>query len=144
MKDEFEDRVDSFLTEKNTILMPKAPSKVKNRIDKLRNILLNNPLPSGNTPQLWVNSPNVASWFALAKSITVGANPDNDLQILDDLVSGNHLKIVEDTGAWAVEDLDSTNGVYLNGEKTQQCRLKDGDIVQIGDSWFIFVLPLAI
>ncbi|MCY3019247.1 MAG: FHA domain-containing protein, partial [Planctomycetota bacterium] len=55
-------------------------------------------------------------------------------------VSRQHAQIFNEGGTWVVEDLKSMNGVYVNDAKVQKQRLKDGDIVRIGDVPFKFML----
>lgn len=62
---------------------------------------------------------------------TVGRLPDNDIVIDHPAVSGHHCKItlVEDT--FFIEDLKSSNGVFLNAKKTFKSGLKNNDVIGI-------------
>lgn len=64
----------------------------------------------------------------------IGREPANDLAITgDSLVSRNHARIVRVDDCFYVEDLSSTNGTYVNRERTQsRTLLKSGDIIYIG------------
>ncbi|MCH2208435.1 MAG: DUF1592 domain-containing protein [Lentisphaerales bacterium] len=66
-------------------------------------------------------------------SISVGSHADNDLCIPDAGVSGIHAGFEIINGQWFIHDIDSTNGVFVNGQKvSQKVRLKNSDILQIG------------
>jgi pSer/pThr/pTyr-binding forkhead associated (FHA) protein len=65
---------------------------------------------------------------------TIGRKPDNDIVIDNQAVSGHHAQIIQngDTYTFAIQDLSSLNGTYLNGQKVAKGELYDGDIVSIG------------
>ncbi len=63
--------------------------------------------------------------------ITLGRKPDNDIALDNAAVSGHHCKFYEAGGGWFVEDLNSTNGTFVNGKKTLKAGLKNNDIVAI-------------
>src|SRR5262245_61090263 len=63
--------------------------------------------------------------------ITVGRNPDNDIVIDNPAVSGRHCKIVLSADTFFVEDLNSSNGVFLNAKKTLKAGLKNNDVIGI-------------
>jgi len=64
-------------------------------------------------------------------SFTVGRKPDNDIMLDNSTVSGHHCKIYESGGTWFVEDLNSTNGTFVNGKKVFKVGLKNNDSVTI-------------
>ncbi len=53
-------------------------------------------------------------------------------------VSSNHARLVGVDGAWTIEDLQSKNGTFIRGRKVQQARLRDGDLIELGNSFFLF------
>jgi hypothetical protein len=64
---------------------------------------------------------------------TVGRRDDNSMVIDDGFISGSHAELVFDHGAWWLQDLNSTNGTFVNNQPVQgRIRLDDGDIVQFG------------
>ncbi len=76
-------------------------------------------------------------------SITIGRAPGNDLVIPTDFpgwdtVSRQHARIYRRDGLWIVEDLGSTNGVYVNGRRTGHNLLRDRWRLTIGGVEFIF------
>lgn len=64
--------------------------------------------------------------------ITVGRKPDNDIQIDNLAVSGQHAAIITILNDSFLEDLDSTNGTFVNGKLIKKHALKNGDVVSIG------------
>lgn len=68
------------------------------------------------------------------KPIVVGRSSDLDMVLVEDMVSRKHAQIsMRQDQVW-IEDLGSTNGTFVNGEKVKQTRLKEGDRVLIGTS----------
>ena len=62
---------------------------------------------------------------------TVGRKPDNDIVLDNTTVSGHHCKIYESGGTWFVEDLNSTNGTFVNGKKVFKVGLRNNDSISI-------------
>jgi hypothetical protein len=68
------------------------------------------------------------------KQIVIG-RVSADMVLAEDMVSRKHAKItLNDGGKITIEDLGSTNGTFVNGEKVKQARLKEGDRILIGTS----------
>jgi general secretion pathway protein A len=63
----------------------------------------------------------------------IGRTRDNDLQIDSRFVSRHHCQIVTTTEFSVIEDLNSTNGIYVKGKRVRRCSLNDGDVITIGD-----------
>jgi pSer/pThr/pTyr-binding forkhead associated (FHA) protein len=68
------------------------------------------------------------------KQIVIGRSSELDMVLVEDMVSRKHAKIMISAGAITIEDLGSTNGTFVNGEKVKQARLKEGDRILIGTS----------
>jgi general secretion pathway protein A len=62
----------------------------------------------------------------------IGRTTDNDLQIDSKFVSRHHAQLVTTQDGTMLEDLNSTNGVYLNGKRVRRHKLAQGDVVRIG------------
>ncbi|NPU83567.1 MAG: FHA domain-containing protein [Syntrophaceae bacterium] len=63
---------------------------------------------------------------------TIGRKAENDIVIDNQAVSGFHAKILADGEAFAIEDLGSLNGTFVNGQRVTKVDLDNGDIVLIG------------
>ncbi len=62
----------------------------------------------------------------------IGRTPDNDLQIDSKYISRHHAQIVTTMQTSVVEDLNSTNGIYVRAKRVRRRILNDGDVVHIG------------
>jgi pSer/pThr/pTyr-binding forkhead associated (FHA) protein len=72
--------------------------------------------------------------------ITIGRNVKNDIQIDNLSVSKQHAKIVKHQGKYLLEDLNSTNGTYLNEKKISKEKLTNNDIITIGKHTLVAIL----
>ena len=77
------------------------------------------------------------------KQIIIGRSSELDMVLVEDMVSRKHAKIVVTGGKVTIEDLGSTNGTFVNGEKVKQARLKEGDRILIGTSILKLVTSTA-
>ena len=68
------------------------------------------------------------------REIVVGRASDLDMVLVEDMVSRKHAKISTGANQVIIQDLGSTNGTFVNGEKIKKTRLKEGDRVLIGTS----------
>ena len=93
-----------------------------------RLVAVNGPL-SGET--LYLNEPIVS----------IGRLVSNDICLDDRFVSRIHCVIRTEDGQYMIEDLNSANGTYLNGERINAASLKEGCLIEIGASRFLFELP---
>ena len=64
--------------------------------------------------------------------ITIGRKPGNDIHIDNLAVRGNHAKILTILNDSFIEDLDSTNGTFVNGDKIGKHALQNGESISIG------------
>jgi general secretion pathway protein A len=62
----------------------------------------------------------------------IGRTPDNDLQIDSKYISRHHAQIITSGNTSVLEDLNSTNGIYVRAKRVRRRMLNDGDVVQIG------------
>jgi len=62
----------------------------------------------------------------------VGRSPDNEIYIKSKFVSRHHAQLVSDDTGCVIEDLNSTNGVFLGEKQVKKYRLRDGDVVSLG------------
>ncbi len=75
----------------------------------------------------------------LAKRRTViGRSKDCDVQLTDANVSRRHAEVRQEGAAFWVVDLDSTNGVEVNGRRVRRAKLDDGDTVTVGSTNITF------
>jgi hypothetical protein len=68
------------------------------------------------------------------EEITIGREPGNTIQLTEQNVSRQHARLTPGSDGWVIEDLDSYNGVRVNGVLIEgTVNLNEGDVVQIGD-----------
>lgn len=72
------------------------------------------------------------------EGVSVGRKPDNDIVIDNPAISGHHCKITLEGGTYYVEDLDSTNGTYVNQKRVKKSGLHDNDVVGIAKHALVF------
>jgi pSer/pThr/pTyr-binding forkhead associated (FHA) protein len=70
---------------------------------------------------------------------TIGRLPDNDIRIDNPAVSGHHALIINILNDSFLEDLNSTNGTYVNGKIIKKHALQHGDVVTVGHHALRFV-----
>jgi pSer/pThr/pTyr-binding forkhead associated (FHA) protein len=101
-------------------------------------------VPAVAMARLKVTAPGRPQYdVSIAKAgFTIGRSPNagNDVVLEDDVkVSRRHARIDLDAdGKFTVYDLDSTNGTRVNGKKIDNCALKTGDEIRVGDSRLLF------
>ncbi len=69
----------------------------------------------------------------------IGRTPDNDLQIDSKYISRHHAQIITSLHTCVLEDLNSTNGVYVRSKRVRRRMLNDGDVVQIGQHELMYI-----
>ena len=75
--------------------------------------------------------------FLLRGPITIGRKEGNIVQLTDQYASGNHAKLFVRNNELYIEDLNSTNGVFINEEKINQgAKLNPNDKIRIGSVVF--------
>lgn len=77
-----------------------------------------------------------------ADLLTIGRHPESHLFLDDVTVSRHHARIVKDATGFAVEDLNSLNGTYVNRRRVERVHLSDGDELQIGKFKLAYLAPL--
>jgi chromosome segregation ATPase len=98
------------------------------------------PLPDGATRLLIYSDGGREVVHVLARKTSVGRTPDNDLQIDAKFISRHHAVILAGPAQTIIEDLNSTNGVQVNGRRITRQALEDGDTVAIGRQQYRFVV----
>lgn len=82
-------------------------------------------------------------WELARPQMIIGRTDDNDIIINHRSISRNHAKLVRepDTGRYTISDLQSSNGVRVNGEEYGKVELRRGDVVDLGHVRLRFVEP---
>jgi pSer/pThr/pTyr-binding forkhead associated (FHA) protein len=66
------------------------------------------------------------------QEIVIGRSSELDMVLVEEMVSRKHARIALTDGVITIEDLGSTNGTFVNGEKVERGTLKEGDRVLVG------------
>lgn len=72
-------------------------------------------------------------------SVVIGRAEDADIELDDESVSRNHAIVLNMGDQHVVKDLDSTNGTFVNDERSEEVILRDGDQLKIGNTIFKFL-----
>jgi Protein of unknown function (DUF3662)/FHA domain len=69
---------------------------------------------------------------------TIGRSKDCDIQLADANVSRKHAEVRQEGAAYWVVDLDSTNGMEVNGRRQKRAKLRQGDRITLGSTELVF------
>lgn len=81
------------------------------------------------------------TFFIKKDMTTIGSYPENDIYLSDKSVSRKHAAIKTDEGKrYEIRDFGSSNGLWINNEKTDRKFLRDGDLIRFGTVETVFKL----
>jgi pSer/pThr/pTyr-binding forkhead associated (FHA) protein len=90
----------------------------------------------------FLTDPNGQEHHLTAQTATIGRSVECDIVVTSKSISRENTRIHREGRHWSVEDLGSTNGTHLNGERLiAPMKLRDGDSIKVGDVTFIFHDP---
>ena len=88
---------------------------------------------------LSLDSQVLAEYNRNKERYTIGRLPDNDIRIDNPAVSGHHSLIINILNDSFLEDLNSTNGTYVNGKLIKKHAMQHGDVITVGHHQLRFV-----
>ena len=88
---------------------------------------------------LSLDGQQLAEYNMSRERYTIGRLPDNDIRIDNPAVSGHHALIINILNDSFLEDLNSTNGTYVNGKIVKKHALQHGDVITVGHHALRFV-----
>lgn len=94
-------------------------------------------LPSGFVPLALVLEPVGLRIEVQRPDVVVGRHSEAEVRLALPDISRRHCRLVFANEHWRVMDLDSLNGVYVNGERMQEAALHAGDYLQLGQFRFV-------
>lgn len=98
------------------------------------------PVPEDFVPLRLILQPSGASVELTQPDVLIGRHSQADVRLPLPDVSRRHCRFLFAQGVWQVIDLNSLNGVFLNGEPIRQASLRQGDLIRIGG--FIFAVDM--
>jgi FHA domain-containing protein len=72
------------------------------------------------------------------REVTIGRSKDCDIQLADPNVSRRHAEVRQEGAAYWAIDLDSTNGMEVNGRRQKRAKLRQGDRITLGSTELVF------
>ena len=88
---------------------------------------------------LHLDGQTLAEYNMSKERYTIGRLPDNDIRIDNAAVSGHHALVINILNDSFLEDLNSTNGTYVNGKIVKKHALQHGDVITVGHHALRFV-----
>jgi Inner membrane component of T3SS, cytoplasmic domain len=96
------------------------------------------PTPTTNVRLVLVSGPKSGTEIPLgSEPLTIGRSAESGLVLRDDYTSTHHARLLMFNGRWSIQDLDSTNGTYLDGQRvTVPTPVPFGSQVRVGATTF--------
>jgi pSer/pThr/pTyr-binding forkhead associated (FHA) protein len=76
-------------------------------------------------------------WAGGRDELVIGRHPECDIVLAGASVSRRHARLRFRDGTWILQDLDSTNGTWVNDARVGRCQLRPGDRVELGSEHLI-------
>ena len=84
--------------------------------------------------------PGTGNEYTIEQAVILGRLDTNDIPVHDAKASREHAKIYRQGEQYAIVDLNSSNGTFVNGEKITKRILKNGDEISIGTVRLVFFI----
>ncbi len=81
---------------------------------------------------LTLNGSRVQESYLVPGRLFIGRTADNDLQVDSKYVSRHHAQVITTAEGSVIEDLNSTNGVFVRGRRVRRHKLQENDVVKLG------------
>ena len=102
------------------------------------------PEQTNNTPALVCLTSDAPRQYLLSKAtMTIGRSSNCDIQVFTHFVSREHARLIVDRSRVVIEDLGSTNGVFVNSVRVDRQELRHSDLVTVGETQFRFLESAA-
>ena len=90
---------------------------------------------SSHPSLVFVSGPHTGQSIALLPTtLTIGREHDNNVEIKDPEVARYHARILRERDDYVVEDLNSSTGTWINGERKTRAVLSHGDVIRVGQT----------
>jgi pSer/pThr/pTyr-binding forkhead associated (FHA) protein len=84
------------------------------------------------------NDKQIAEFSLSVGRTIIGRTEDNDLQLSSQFISRHHAQVSTNTDSCTLEDLNSTNGVFVGTRRVKHHRLVDGDVIHLGEHKLVY------
>ena len=112
-----------------------APASVEDTVRGTVEDLIMPPMEPGKAYLIVIRGPSVGRMLELDGSEAIlGRSPDVTLPVEDEGASRRHAAVALEEGGYAITDLHSTNGLFVNGVRVERHTLHHADRIQIGTS----------
>jgi len=98
--------------------------------------------PPGGVAEEQMNSRSSGAVYGTGRAtgrVIVGRTADNDLHIDSRFISRHHCQVITTPHSCVIEDLNSTNGIFVKSNRVRRHYLNDGDVVLVGKHELIYV-----
>ena len=89
-------------------------------------------------PRLIATSEGKRQEYDLRHATTFGRSSKSTIRVAGSKVSREHARILLQDGSYRLEDLHSSNGTFVNGQRIESCTLKPGDVIRVGTTEYTF------
>src|SRR5262245_40851901 len=97
---------------------------------------------AGERPYIEINTAAGNKQLVLGREpISIGRHSENKLVLADNMASRFHCVIEKVPDGYLLRDLGASNGTFVNGRKIKSALLQPGDVVRVGNTELVLVLP---
>ncbi len=133
---------EKWLASRGRTVRPVSPP-AKDFLERLKfvaGLVASAPAAPGAAPRLlWRNERREVVSLALRAPVVIGRETACDLTFADPRLSRRHCRVTPTAAGVWVEDLGSTNGTQVNGRPARRTRLRDGDVIAVGNQALAYV-----
>lgn len=140
-REELEKKLQESFNQQNLnepLAQDKPINKIKPNEEKTIILSSSNSLSSGNSTicrlEFSIGAFSGQRFDIDASGATIGRKDDNSIVLKEATISGYHAKIVFNNGNFYIEDLNSSNGTYINGRQITTTILQHGDVFKLGSN----------
>ena len=114
---------------------------IKNRIKYIDNLLgsFRQPPTEGDFLLIVMNGKPHSCFNLSSDLLNIGRDESSDIVLRDPKASRRHCRLMKNGNNWLIEDDKSQNGIFVNGKKTPERLLCEGDIIRIGTIELIYI-----
>ena len=97
-------------------------------------------MPDREASLLVIEGSDQGTRFMLTGEMLIGRGTQHPIRVLDTEASRTHARIRPEVEGWILEDLNSSNGTYVNGHKIKSAVLESGDQIRLGRTTLVYAI----